>query len=207
MIFSTHPHQEQLIDTTTLKSFKEDPFPPQQEQELKMMPLDFSPQQELDLHVSGEMPSVVERDEVMADSATPADGCTSSPLNKSSSNKHSGTTQQGRFKSTALLVVHDDSVHNRVLDKGASPTPLGKSFVPSRVDILCSRGKKSWNHPGNAHLRELVRLNAQRYHDAGTRIARSVVVSELVDYIRSRGTGFVKQESDGNTLQPKVGLG
>eukprot|EP00934_Nitzschia_sp_Nitz4_P006744 Nitzschia sp. Nitz4//scaffold56_size114212//15959//16603//NITZ4_003934-RA/size114212-processed-gene-0.32-mRNA-1//1//CDS//3329554658//6734//frame0 len=78
-------------------------------------------------------------------------------------------------------------------------TDLGTNFVPSRFDVLCSRGKLSWNHEGNVFFRKLVKLNAQRYETANSRLQRSVVVSALVDCIRSRATGFVKQE-------PKSGM-
>eukprot|EP00934_Nitzschia_sp_Nitz4_P000852 Nitzschia sp. Nitz4//scaffold143_size57137//1905//2651//NITZ4_006504-RA/size57137-processed-gene-0.31-mRNA-1//1//CDS//3329536416//852//frame0 len=77
---------------------------------------------------------------------------------------------------------------------GVKVTDLGTNFCPSRFDVLCSRGKASWNHEGNVFFRKLVQLNAHRYDSSRCRLERSIVVSELVDCIRSRATGFVKKE-------------
>lgn len=86
--------------------------------------------------------------------------------------------------------THSTNIH--VL--GNEITELGSNFVPGKYDVLCSRGKVAWSHYGNVFLRELVALNANRYNAAKSRLERTILVSEIVDYIRSRGTGFVKQE-------------
>lgn len=77
---------------------------------------------------------------------------------------------------------------------GTKVTDLGDNYVPRKYDVLCSRGKEAWNHYGNVYFRKVVHLNAERYNKAKSRLERTILVSEVVEYIRSRGTGFVKQE-------------
>eukprot|EP00934_Nitzschia_sp_Nitz4_P006463 Nitzschia sp. Nitz4//scaffold56_size114212//14242//14559//NITZ4_003933-RA/size114212-processed-gene-0.31-mRNA-1//1//CDS//3329554655//6453//frame0 len=65
---------------------------------------------------------------------------------------------------------------------------LGTYFCPSRIDVLCSRGKASWDHGGSVFFRKkLVLLNAHRiYESSRCRLEQSNVVC--------RATGFVKKE-------------
>ena len=79
---------------------------------------------------------------------------------------------------------------------------LGKSFVPGEFDVICARGKSAWNHSGNKFFRSLVKKGSKRYGDAKTKLQRSIVVSEIVDAIRDKGTaGFVKREANGRWIE------
>ena len=75
--------------------------------------------------------------------------------------------------------------------------PLGADFTPGEFDVICGRGRQAFNHPGNKFFRTLV----QRYHDnfgqAKTRLERTTVVTNVIDEVRSKGMGFVKQDETG----------
>lgn len=63
--------------------------------------------------------------------------------------------------------------------------------------VICARGKLAFNHPGNKYFRYIVSKMHESYKEAETKLQRSIVVSEVVDMIRSKGLGFVKKNSNG----------
>lgn len=71
--------------------------------------------------------------------------------------------------------------------------PLHEGFAPRPHDVICARGKKAFNHPGNKYFRTLVQRNTPRYAKVTSKIERSIIVTEIIDEIRSnKGCGFVK---------------
>lgn len=78
-------------------------------------------------------------------------------------------------------------------------TPLGNDYVPSNYDVLCGRGKESFNHVGNRRFRVTIGMNLKKYMEAQTKIQKTLVVVSIVDMIRSLSPngGFVKQDADG----------
>lgn len=82
---------------------------------------------------------------------------------------------------------------------------LGSGFVPGPYDVICARGKAAWNHSGNKHFRALIKQNTARYSRVQSKLQRSGIVTEIVDVIRSKGNGFVKQEDDGTGRWIEVG--
>jgi hypothetical protein len=72
---------------------------------------------------------------------------------------------------------------------------LPTSYVPTGLDVVCGRGKKHWNHPGNIQFRNLIQSNVERYIAAPTKSDKTAVVVSLVDGIRAQGGYFLKQNS------------
>ena len=68
---------------------------------------------------------------------------------------------------------------------------------PRFLLVICARGKAAQNHPGNKFFRSVISKMHESYKQADTKLQRSIVVSEVVDMIRSKGMGFVKKESSG----------
>jgi phage baseplate assembly protein W len=52
------------------------------------------------------------------------------------------------------------------------------------LDILCGRTSTAFNHEGNKRFRQTISLNLQRYIDAPTRHAKSVVIASVVHILR-----------------------
>lgn len=75
--------------------------------------------------------------------------------------------------------------------------PLPADFVPGPCDVICARGKEAKNHSGNKLYRNLINKSLERYSTANNKYEKTLIVSEVVERIRSAGTGFVKKESDG----------
>ena len=84
--------------------------------------------------------------------------------------------------------------------------PLGPDFIPGPFDVICARGKAAYNHSGNKYFRSIVEKSTSRFGKEGmTYKERSAVVTELVNEIRSKGTGFVKRDNNGNGDWMEVG--
>jgi hypothetical protein len=62
------------------------------------------------------------------------------------------------------------------------------------LDVLCGRGKKNWQHLGNVHFRNVIRINVDRYIDAPTKNDKTLVVISIVDEIRAQGGRFLKDD-------------
>ncbi len=86
-------------------------------------------------------------------------------------------------------------------DGNGGPTPLGFAFQPGPNDVICARGKEAFSHSGNKNFRKLVERFTAQYAATSCKSQRSSIVSDVVDAIRARGNGFVKQEKDGMWIE------
>jgi hypothetical protein len=87
--------------------------------------------------------------------------------------------------------------HQRTSTPGPSASSSKKSqlpaeFQPSSYSVVCGRGKDSFNHVGNRRFRALVTMFIERYSQAGSKVAKSAIVSEIIDVIRRAGGNFCK---------------
>jgi hypothetical protein len=76
-------------------------------------------------------------------------------------------------------------------------TPLSFAFSPGPYDVICARGKEAKNHPGNIHYRSVIDKAVEKYEKASSRMEKTIVVSNIVETVRSNscgGGGFVKYE-------------
>jgi hypothetical protein len=69
---------------------------------------------------------------------------------------------------------------------------LRVKYKPSDYSVVCGRGLETFNHVGNLRFRILVRKSIERYSQADTRTAKSVIVSEIIALIRQAGGFFCK---------------
>ena len=77
--------------------------------------------------------------------------------------------------------------------------PLPPSFSPSKLDVICARGKLALDHEGNQRLRALVHYNLPRYSACNCKYQKSKIVSDIVNSIRGTspdGGGFVKFDEE-----------
>jgi hypothetical protein len=97
--------------------------------------------------------------------------------------------------------TNDDN--ERDAKRGSSPRPgadderlqstLDSSFGPT--DVLCGRGKISFNHVGNKRFRELINSSMDRYMGAETRFEKSLVVHSIIEEIHQSGGRFLKKDA------------
>jgi hypothetical protein len=62
----------------------------------------------------------------------------------------------------------------------------------SDYSVVCGRGKASYNHVGNHRFRILASMCIERYALADSKLAKSAIVSEIIDVIRQAGGHFCK---------------
>jgi hypothetical protein len=71
---------------------------------------------------------------------------------------------------------------------------LEDGFQPCKYSVICGRGKSSYNHIGNHRLRMLASTFVADYYQAGRKLAKSTIVSNIVAMIRKTGGRFCKYE-------------
>jgi hypothetical protein len=74
-----------------------------------------------------------------------------------------------------------------------SDTPLDTSYQPGCYDVVCGRGKGSYNRPGNRHFRALVATFLDDYRNAKTRLDKTAVLGRIVDKVHSLQDPHTKQ--------------
>jgi hypothetical protein len=100
------------------------------------------------------------------------------------------------FENHSELMIPDlplaaKKIIRRVDGKARPRAPLHANFTPGPFDVICARGKQAWNHSGNKLFRSIIDQTAVKYARSTSKLQRSIIVSDVVDAIRSRGNGFV----------------
>lgn len=65
--------------------------------------------------------------------------------------------------------------------------------APGPFDVICARGKRAYNHEGNRRFRMIVASAAEKYSKVESKLQRSMIVTDIVDTIRSMGSGFIRR--------------
>ena len=74
---------------------------------------------------------------------------------------------------------------NSVAQEGPkNAKPLPESFEPTEYSVICARGKRAYESPGNTWFRSLVEQHRQQYLNAANKVAKSIVVTTIVDTVR-----------------------
>ena len=79
---------------------------------------------------------------------------------------------------------------------------LDNSYQPSDYDVVCGRGKGSYNRPGNRRFRQIIKEQIPAYLKARTKFDKSTVLSNIIDIIKSQNnntTRFVKFNAKSKT--------
>ena len=74
-----------------------------------------------------------------------------------------------------------------------SPSVLPEGFFPQKCHVICGRGKKVFEHPGNENYRFMVLDRVAKYKAAPTKALKSAVVSSVFDDVTKEGA-FVKED-------------
>lgn len=76
---------------------------------------------------------------------------------------------------------------------------LVDNFEPGKWDVICGRGKRSFNHFGNRRFRILVAVNLRSYVSATSQLQKAIIIKRIVDQIReaSPNGGFVERNVNG----------
>jgi hypothetical protein len=83
---------------------------------------------------------------------------------------------------------------------GSDMRLLPLDFEPSEFDVVCGRGKGSYNAPGCKKLRALIREYIPEYTSARSKFDKTTVLSRIVDVVQSQNNytaKFVKKDVNG----------
>lgn len=87
------------------------------------------------------------------------------------------------------------------LAHGVDNAPLPNDYEPTEFDVVCGRGKGSYNRKGNKRFRQIVKRFIPEYTAAKTKFEKSTVLGNIIDVTRAQNNGqtrFVKLDEDGN---------
>jgi hypothetical protein len=65
-------------------------------------------------------------------------------------------------------------------------------FQLSDFSVICGRGRDSFNHIGNRRFRILASMHIERYSRADSKVAKTGIVSEIIEVIRQADGNFCK---------------
>ena len=97
----------------------------------------------------------------------------------------------------SFLSKYQVSLPNAVSVMATSKVPSGlpEHYQVGPNDVVCGRGKGSYNRPGNKKFRLMVQDHVQEYVQAKTKLDKSMVLSAIVEKVREENGGrFVKQK-------------
>jgi len=83
----------------------------------------------------------------------------------------------------------------------ASDEKPGIVAPANEFDVICARGLQAKNHVGNRKFKQKIKDLIPKYSAAGSRLAKSAIVSEVLNWVRSSGGEFIRI-IDGNECQP-----
>jgi len=84
----------------------------------------------------------------------------------------------------------------------ASSTKENQQIIkPGPFDVICARGKQAYNYPGNQYFRSVVAKATAKYSKVESKLQRSMIVTEIVDAIREKGNGFIRQTGQGEWIE------
>jgi hypothetical protein len=74
----------------------------------------------------------------------------------------------------------------------AENTPLSNDYRPTDFDVVCGRGKGSYNRPGNKRFRTIVREFIPDYSAAKTKFEKGIVLNAIVEKVQSQNNGSAR---------------
>jgi len=71
----------------------------------------------------------------------------------------------------------------------AEPSLLPEHYQPSDYDVVCGRGKGSYNRPGNKRFRAIVRQHIPEYQATKTKFDKSSVLYKIINCVKNQENG------------------
>ena len=68
-------------------------------------------------------------------------------------------------------------------------------YQPGFRDVICGRGKRSLNHPGNDRFRLAILLHVHAYQRARSKMDKSIVVVHIANSFKCANAAFVKENA------------
>ncbi|KAL3941990.1 MAG: hypothetical protein SGBAC_003733 [Bacillariaceae sp.] len=88
----------------------------------------------------------------------------------------------------------DESSNSKQDKKSQGRLYLQLTFEPGNWDVICHNGREFQEHVGNKRFKVCIENNLDIYLNASSRIARSAIITDIVNGIRAGGGGFVRYD-------------
>lgn len=98
---------------------------------------------------------------------------------------HDGDSSQYSILSTYLINL-PSAIHSLVDE---SPTQLPDNYQPTEYDVVCGRGKGSYNRVGNKRFRSIVATFMYEYESSKSKMDKSLIIGRIVDRVREQDNG------------------
>ena len=107
------------------------------------------------------------------------------------------------FRNSVIRAQHDPTTmgmgNMNIIGSNSQPKhheAVNDTIVIRPNDVLCGRGKISFNHSGNRRFRHVISQSIDEYKAAGSKWEKSLVAAKLVSEIHSTGGRFLKQKKN-----------
>jgi hypothetical protein len=119
---------------------------------------------------------------------------------------HPNVAFLSKYQFTLPAVISDLALGNYdKAEDGQSATTRGihtlpASFQPTNLDVVCGRGKGSYNRPGNRRFRAIVQQHTEEYKAARSKLDKTMVLNRIMDRVQAQNSGntmFLKVGKDG----------
>lgn len=90
---------------------------------------------------------------------------------------------------------------NKKVGSNKIGTILPLNFEPRAQDVICGRGLRTKNHPGNKELKQHISLYMDAYSKAESKFDKTTIVSSILDFVHQRGGMFVKKIAEGEWVE------
>jgi len=92
-----------------------------------------------------------------------------------------------------------------LLSDSQQQSQLPDSSKPGPNDVVCARGKGFWDHKGNQKYRVLIAKSTKKYALTTNKLAKSLIVSEIIEAVHASGGKFVKKlDTSGEEIWTEV---
>ena len=95
----------------------------------------------------------------------------------------------------------DTGPEQRLQPSMMDPAPIRTDYNPGNYDVVCGRGRTTFNHVGNRRFRITISMYLDRYLQAKTRVEKGDTVQAIIDTIQCAGGRFLKQDLESKTWQ------
>jgi len=83
------------------------------------------------------------------------------------------------------------------MPRTSSSSPTSTPFAPGQFDVICARGKQTYNHDGNRYFRQMIDGATEKYSKVESKLQRSMIVTDIIDAVLAKGNRFLRQNSNG----------
>lgn len=116
-----------------------------------------------------------------------------------SMNFDSNQAPSARFTQTGNGPPVQESTDNAKIESNKEEETTAPETSINLTDVLCGRGKLSFNHVGNRRFRDVISASVSQYNAAESRLEKAKIVNKIVEEIQASGGRFLRQDEKAGT--------